>query len=152
MAKVEITLKCSECGKEFVHTNYKQSRKLADSYEEWAKDNITVCPECYKKAIREEKETRINRAFEEVKNLVTSELIGTEKQVKWAEQIRKETAGNFAEAVKENRIKPEFWDKFNSIISSVWWIEHRDTLELTVGSAYTLIKRYNPDKEDSPED
>lgn len=51
MAKIMVTVKCEKCGCEFTHIHRCKNRTEADKYEEWAKENITVCPECYKKEL-----------------------------------------------------------------------------------------------------
>lgn len=50
MAKAEAHCICENCGAEFI--KYKRNcfnRREADEWEKWAEENITLCPECYKK-------------------------------------------------------------------------------------------------------
>jgi hypothetical protein len=55
MAKVNLTLTCSVCGKSFTHTHFCQNRRDADSYELWAENNVTCCPACYaRQQVKEE--------------------------------------------------------------------------------------------------
>lgn len=53
MAVALVNCKCEVCGKEFTHKHNCTNRSEAERYEEWAVDNITVCPECYRKEQRE---------------------------------------------------------------------------------------------------
>ena len=53
MAKAVAICKCAVCGETFEKEAYKQNRRLADEWERWAEENITVCPRCYAKEQRE---------------------------------------------------------------------------------------------------
>lgn len=53
MAKASLYLKCKKCGKEFCHEKYFSNSKERNSYEEWARDAIDLCPDCYKAESRE---------------------------------------------------------------------------------------------------
>lgn len=82
MARVKINCKCELCGEKFTHIKTKYNREQADSYEEWAKENITICPDCYKaNAEAEAKKTASEKAELPV-------LTGTEKQIAYAEKLR----------------------------------------------------------------
>lgn len=48
MAKATATCTCRKCGSNFEKTATKQNRREADAWEEWAKANFDLCPECYK--------------------------------------------------------------------------------------------------------
>ena len=63
MAQAKINVICETCGKEFTHTKVCYNRKEADSYEEWAKENITVCPDCYKTLCRKAEEKKRRKAL-----------------------------------------------------------------------------------------
>lgn len=53
MAKAVVILKCRDCGKEFTKSKICRNRAEAYSFEEWAKENIDICPVCYRKIMRE---------------------------------------------------------------------------------------------------
>lgn len=53
MPYAKITLTCSTCGNEFEHRHKCYKSRDIDSYIDWAKSNITTCPECYAKLARE---------------------------------------------------------------------------------------------------
>lgn len=82
MARVKINCKCELCGGTFEHIKFKNNRTEAEKYEEWAKENITVCPDCYR---RNEEEEAKKTASEKAE---LPELTGTEKQVAYAEKLR----------------------------------------------------------------
>lgn len=146
MAKVKLTLTCSECGNEFIHTHYVNNRTSAESYEDWARENITVCPDCYRNAIKaNERATR----DEEVKHgrlkiaeigLELPPLTGTEKQVAWADSIRTRAVGIFADA----GAKEKAWDLIKSKTEAKFWIDIRDYVTTNghpAGIAKTIIKQ-----------
>lgn len=83
MARAKIQLICETCGEEFEHIKFRNNRADADSYTEWAKENITECPDCYYKRKQEE---RMNLAQE--KYNFPQFASGSEKQIAWAEKIR----------------------------------------------------------------
>lgn len=83
--RVAIKLGCTECGDKFVHEHYCGNGREAENYREWAKDNIKICPKCYK-------QKQINEAIKEFTNLPTLE--GSEKQIKYALKLREEFIRN----------------------------------------------------------
>ena len=49
MARGTAECACEKCGKTFVKYSYNcRNRSEADRWEEWAKGNYTLCPECYR--------------------------------------------------------------------------------------------------------
>lgn len=124
MAKAIVDVICKECGREFTHTHMCCDRKSADRYEKWASENVNVCPECYKKAQQNKYAEQINKITEEAKSSGLTELKGTEKQVKWAVEIR----AKFFDTLKK-MVKPTAIDKVVSVINnfdeSTFWIENR---------------------------
>ena len=68
-----------------------------------------MCPECYQKWLQEEHERKNKEALEEAKEMDLPELTGTEKQVAWANTLRKnfiDTVEKRIENLKEKR-KPK---------------------------------------------
>lgn len=131
MAKVSIDLICEECGKSFTHTAIKHNRSEADSYAEWARDNIQICPECWRKqkiaskrsADEAKAESGIKKAEQE--GVTLPELTGTPKQIAWAETIRGCACEDFANA----KAKKPAWDALCSKTEASWWIDHRDIID-----------------------
>ena len=88
MAKASVMCKCEKCGKEFKKEKICHNRAEADNFEEWAKENCTECPECYKARIESQKAEKAN-VLKEKYNL--PEIIGaSEKQVAYANSLRDE--------------------------------------------------------------
>lgn len=83
MALARTDIVCEECGNTFTYRKKCANRKDADYVEEWAMENITLCPECYKKLQKE------NIAYQNEKDGFPP-LIGSEKQNSWAETIRRD--------------------------------------------------------------
>ena len=90
MAKAVAICRCATCGEEFEITTVKQNRREADSWEKWASEHFDECTECREKRIQEERETASKAASENAKEIGLPTLIGSEKQVAWAETIRME--------------------------------------------------------------
>ena len=144
MARVKITLVCEECGQEFTHIHNCYNRDAADSYEEWTKENITVCPECYKKAKRTKERAAQEATAEAVNDWLASENIslspldGSEKQIAWANTIRLVAIYciyNVKEQIAEKNWET-IWRHINKYADSKWWIENRDYF--TADSQYMM--------------
>ena len=128
MAMAKIEIRCEECGCTFTHTHKCYNRDAANSYEDWAREHITVCPSCYGAAKRAEERARQDAAAEKGMQAISEngialpELTGTEKQIAWANKIRAAAAAVFAAA----GAKPVAWERFAEITAAKWWIENRD--------------------------
>jgi len=73
-----------------------------------------MCSECYK----EQKKSALNSA---VKNVEFVELSGSEKQISWADTIRKEAVAK----VIDHNPPEEFYQKLNAKTEASWWIDNR---------------------------
>lgn len=126
MAKASIKIICEACGCEFTHSKICYNRADATRYEEWARDHITTCPECYGKAMRAKERAKIDaqtaEANKAIEGMVFSELIGSEKQIAWATDIRARAAATCKAAGGNEK----FWELFNSKTEAKWWIDNRD--------------------------
>lgn len=58
MAKGTATCKCEKCGKTFQKSKVCFNRREADSWEEWAEEYYTICPDCYAAQKAEEMEEK----------------------------------------------------------------------------------------------
>lgn len=99
MAKATITCRCKICGKTFEHTKDCYNRADANAYEQWAAQNITVCPACYaasKKAVARSKlDAYIAENFGAEHPL--PEISGvSEKQIAYAASLRSKFIGELA--------------------------------------------------------
>lgn len=122
MAVGKVTCTCSKCGKEIVLTKKFFKREDANNWEEYMKEsNDFVCYEC-KKADEKEK---MRQAMEEMeKDLELPKLEGSEKQVRWARELRYK----FLKSFKTYRKKYEMvsLEDINSMVQAKFWIDHRN--------------------------
>lgn len=142
MAKASVTIICEECGREFEHTHTCYNRADAEHYEEWAADNITVCPECYSKQKRADERAKLDNATQMAyqaiagSGIVLSGLTGTSKQIKWANDIRAKAAKMVIDAKPRETV----WGVFNSKTEAKWWIENRNECNPELTNARRLYK------------
>lgn len=122
MAKASIVITCEDCGKEFTHTKDCINRERAESYKEWAKDNIKMCPSCYRKMLEAAEAAEQEEAL---KGVELAPLEGSEKQIGWAIKIRRAA---LAMCMKYNP-NEKFWALVNEKTSAKWWIENRDRFD-----------------------
>lgn len=134
MAWYEV--KCNECGKEF---RVQLMGKVRDR--EWKLEHWTwVCEECKTK----KKEDEAQKAAEKSKEMQLPELVGSEKQIKWALQIRLQAIKEMEKQIEAQkaleRLNPEgnpereeylmrlgFDDILKNETKASWWIDHRHT-------------------------
>lgn len=122
MAVAEVKLVCEKCGESFRYRRKVMNRSAADNLEEWTRENMTVCPDCYRKMEIEAERQRINEIIENMDKPALPELKGTEKQVKWATDIRNKALS----LVAKKKPNQAFWDCFCSKTEATWWIDHRN--------------------------
>lgn len=147
MAKATITLTCSKCGKEFEITVHGFNRTDCDrKVEYYGKDPTGICPECKKEAWVEEQKAK-NKAAVENLGYTLPELTGSEKQIKWANDLRARYAlateksdcyfTEFAYSIFRRAI-------FNGVTSARQWIEMRGDIDsafnLTTAAFKYLLK------------
>lgn len=80
MAMASVNITCTHCGKTFEHRKSCYNRREADQHEAWARENVTLCPECraaQKKAA----------LLEKLPTLPAIEGV-SEKQVAYADSLR----------------------------------------------------------------
>jgi hypothetical protein len=128
MAQARIEIICTECGCKFTHRKNCCNRDAATRYEEWAAENITICPECYVKQKRAEERAALDaktaEATKAIEGMTLSELTGSEKQIAWATDIRARAAATCKAAGGNEK----FWELFNSKTEAKWWIDNRDCM------------------------
>lgn len=90
MARVKITLRCTNCGQSFEHIHYCQNSREAASYEEWAKENITICPNCRAAAKNEKEQAKVREYLVGIEDAYPlPQITGvSEKQIAFAEKLR----------------------------------------------------------------
>ena len=90
MARVKITLSCTNCGQPFEHIHFCRNSTEAASYETWARENITICPDCRAVARKEKEQKEIQAylaGFEDTYPLPRITGV-SEKQIAFAENLR----------------------------------------------------------------
>lgn len=117
--KYDVTFSCGHTGTvQIFGTAAEREKKIA-----WY-ENYAFCPDCYEKARQEEVAT----AAKQAKADGLPALTGSEKQIRWAESIRKEKMAAAREWL--SRYPGEQADKclawYGSHASASWWIDHRD--------------------------
>ena len=146
MARATATCTCSVCGKTFERSTIRNNRRDADSWVEWAEKAYTVCPECEQK----EREAKAAELAKQAQADGLPELVGSPKQITWAEQIRAryiESSGkemdDMLEVIRQRRevgketCEQELAAKrfeatrtymLTTISSAHWWIDNRSDL------------------------
>ena len=147
MAIARIQITCTDCETEFWAKKECRNRAEANSWENWVRQNGRQCPDCYAKAVAAAREAE--RAAKSAENaekaagcpISLPELQGSEKQVKWANDIRNAAlaqlekygikwADFIAQAATDADIKVDL-DKLMQPAAK-WWIDNRGTKILGV--------------------
>ncbi len=135
MARARAICKCKYCGKEFEVIAFRNNRKDADSYEQWAVENIVQCPECREQERQKQREEEAMKNLEESNENGWPELKGTEKQIKWAITIRAEGMKAVAEKVRKDKLN-EFWAYALKVMeeknNASWWIDNRNFITQSI--------------------
>lgn len=121
--KVTITYSCGHEGVAEVFGNVAERESKIKYFEQYG-----VCPNCYKAKKQSEETTFVNENG-------LPELEGSEKQISWANKIRRDMIGAFESekpAIREGAGNDfaDFLDGFTSRYykkeSASWWIGHRE--------------------------
>lgn len=130
MAKATAECTCRKCGGEFTKVTYKQNRRLADEWEEWAPTYFDLCGDCYK----EEQDQEIAERAEGL-----PELSGSEKQIAWAIKIRDKFVV-FKNSVKHKDLIATINFMLQNEDQASFWIDNRYNSE-----DMTFYKKYVDD-------
>jgi hypothetical protein len=110
-----------------------------------------ICPQCFKKEKEEEKRIANEQAAKEAKEKGLPNLIGSIKQIAWAETIRKNALSSSSNQVLENYIPKDEKEKvlyekakelrkyLETEISSKWWIDNRNTVDCYIRNSLNNI-------------
>lgn len=150
MAMASVKLICKACGNEFEWRKKCYNRRDAESSEAWARDNITLCPECAAQARREAEAAELAEAVKGLSVELPDNLTGSEKQIAWAKDIR----AKYALMIQRVYIDKAYDDLRVYIIrvldviiaenpSAKWWIDHRDELKNTISGGQMYVDRIN---------
>lgn len=122
--KVNITYSCGHQGTINVFGKSEERERKIKYFEEYG-----LCPDCYKAEKQKETEEFA------VKKCELPELKGSEKQVAWANKIRKEKIEEFEKekpAIRKGAgddfadFLNDFTTNYYKNTSASWWIDHRD--------------------------
>ena len=103
MARSKLTLTCQTCGQEFERITFHRNRTTANQYDDWARENITECPDCYNRRLYAEQDAIYH--FPPITGM-------SDKQIQYAETVRTRyvarNAKELAQAAKEiEKLKPD---------------------------------------------
>lgn len=122
IAKVELICRC--CGETFTLRKERRNWEEAQSFIEWAKENVGECPECRAKRLKREE---LVKALEGIGEL--PELTGSPKQIAWASSIREDRILAFDKIVFKNQAAcyKMLWKiTLREKTSATWWIDNRN--------------------------
>lgn len=89
MAKSSLTLTCARCGNTFKHIHFSHNRSEANSYEKWAEENITICPDCYAAEKAAKMKTEVEAYMASFGGRQLPQITGVSaKQIAYAEKLR----------------------------------------------------------------
>ncbi|MBO4793599.1 MAG: hypothetical protein J5556_03415 [Deltaproteobacteria bacterium] len=144
IAKAECT--CATCGEKFEVRVSKSNSREARSFEIWAAENITECRECQEKRIQAKHDAENAQAAAAAQEMGYPELLGTEKQIAWANTIREKAMALLRDKcldpdMPENRqyIRLAYQPSKALLLrmrQAGWWIEHR-----TVGESILALNK-----------
>lgn len=149
MAIARAMCRCKSCGTDFEAKATKRNRAEADSWERWASDHINECQECRNQRIVAERQEESAKAAAAAREAGFPNLIGSEKQVAWAETIRRDFIGEWDGFIEDLR-------KSGSIgigtaeFFKVWilrrddakfWIDHRFDFGMPPRTVWKIFKK-----------
>lgn len=129
MSIAKIILVCGNCGKTYEARSRQRNTTTARAWEDWASENMEICPECYAREKRKkELEAIRDRAMEWMGDHPLPELTGTPRQIAWAEDLRYSRIKEIAERYRPDQAADWFWRWIECASSAQKWIESRDML------------------------
>ena len=107
MVMASITTKCDQCGKHFKKSVKKSSREQANDWEILALQEKWSCAKCYKKQVEERWRSTNKESARVAAEKGLPKLKGSEKQVAWAETLRKEFVTYIEKTVEKIKVLHE---------------------------------------------
>lgn len=161
MARYEVTRACGHI--EYVALFGKHKDR------EWRLENIEsqkLCRECWQAELERRRQDETAKAAAEARESGLPELVGTEKQVAWAERIRMTILAKLDElatnaARKRDELQERFGislEEFDAAVRAIqgktsasWWIEHRDMTAYELARVvYREIEKLAAEQEEPP--
>ena len=90
MAKGTATCVCPKCGRTFTREKICGNRAEANEWVSWAEDHPCLCRDCWREEREEQRRKADAQAVKENAERKLPALVGSEKQIAWAEKIRNE--------------------------------------------------------------
>lgn len=151
MAKAKAICTCAKCGATYEVEAFRANRRDADNWKSWAESHYDECPDCYKARMLKEREEANEKAAAESRNAGIPELSGSEKQIAWANKIRKDFIDDrFPLDKLTDRGRECLYDFLNQHTDSKFWIENRfnkldiqDMIHDLWSDKYAEGKRFN---------
>lgn len=125
MAKYDV--ECTRCEETFTVQLF---GKIKDR--EWKLENHSwVCEDCKQKAFDEKRKAELEEAKTNSQELGLPELIGSEKQIAWAEKIRFDALSTFDKELSKHKMAEDFTEIYSTYITnnvqSKYWIDNRNS-------------------------
>lgn len=137
MAIAKITLTCTECGKTFEHRKECRNRADADSHEAWAKENIDLCPACYRAQQQQRAQAAVLAALES-HGITLPQLTGaSDKQIAYAQSVRIRT---LADSLSMLDAYVSFQDKAQTASADPEFAKQCEAHGLSVAEAITQAR------------
>lgn len=138
MAKGRVELTCCKCGEEFWVEKTCYNRTDANEWEAWMKDQNRLCKECYAEEMRQKREAE--KAAEAAKNAEAAAecpiqlpgLTGSEKQIKWAKDIRNKLIAKLT----------RMGIKWDIIAGGEFPVEHQDKIKAEIAKLQNPSAKY----------
>ena len=139
MAIAKANCTCATCGQAFEVRVSRRNSSEARRFEAWAVENITECDECKDKRIQAAHDEENAKAAEAAQEMGYPGLLGTERQIAWANTIREKAMA----ALRDQFMDPEMPEKHQYIRlcykpmchllltkrQAGWWIDHSSAAE-----------------------
>lgn len=129
IAKAQCT--CSTCNQKFEYRKNCANRRAADSFESWAQENITECPDCRAARIQSQRDQENAQAAQIAADHQRPALKGSEKQIAWATTIREKCLASvtsyYAAKMSKHPEAAIYQDVLTAYLlnkrAAAWWIE-----------------------------
>lgn len=148
MAIARAWCTCKTCGQEFEVRVRRNNSSEAKSFEKWAIEHIDECPDCEEKRLRKAHDEENAAAAEKAAEAGLPQLVGSPKQIAWAESIRmKIVTGLTTINPKYHPFMLEVGKAAIRIMvqetKASWWIDNRVYADADFQSLMILLRKYH---------
>lgn len=133
MAKASVTLKCSECGREYERTQTVRNRAEAERWESYHKNDVGMCYDCYRADKSKQRDAARSEALAAADAAAKEQgypaLVGSDKQIAWAMTLRDALMTHVADKYKPSNDMGRYnveqlRNKLLSHVDAKWWIDN----------------------------